>query len=390
MQGNVDLNQSSPALKSTTPIKLLICSTEFHLYGSGIAKVVYNVVEHLKEQGVECVICSPKGPDVSLGSWELILKTGIVGLLNYWHQVALYLKKNDYDILWLHNPLFISENGFKRCLVTMHSTYYGEALHQVGITPLMQAYKKFASGLERHSIARMSENTLFTGVGRPVCEELEKIGVARERIHYIPNGVDTRQFRPFPDKKPLRKKFGILEEDTVLLSVGRLTPAKQPQVMIQVFSHIEKKLEDVTLCIAGKGELLEKTKDLAQRMGVRKVLFLDHVDHDRDLPDLYACADYYIMTSKYEGLPLTLLEAMASGLPCIVSDIPNLDIVKDAECGITVDFTDRSAALTTILEYLESDRRDHGQNARDFAIRSLDWEVVARDYLQIFNDICDR
>jgi glycosyltransferase involved in cell wall biosynthesis len=156
--------------------------------------------------------------------------------------------------------------------------------------------------------------------------------------------------------------------------------------MIEVFSHLEKDLGDVTLCIAGKGELLEETKDLAEKMGLRKVLFLGYVD-DRDLPDLYACADYYIMTSKYEGLPLTLLEAMASGLPCIVSDIPNLKIVKDTDCGIVVDFTDPSVALTHVVDYLKLNHRDHGVNARNFAISSLDWKIIAEDYLRALKTV---
>jgi 1,2-diacylglycerol 3-alpha-glucosyltransferase len=127
----------------------------------------------------------------------------------------------------------------------------------------------------------------------------------------------------------LRKKLGIPEDDIVLLSVGRLTHQKRPYTLIEVFSYLERELGNVTLCVAGKGELLEGTKSLAEKMGLQKVLFLGYVD-DQDLPDLYACADYYIMTSKYEGgmPPLTLAEAMASGLPCIVSDIPNLALCQ--------------------------------------------------------------
>ena len=367
-------------------MKLLVCATEYHPYGTGIANVVYNVVEHLKEQGVECTVCSPTGPDIKLGSLKLIEKTGILGMLYYWYQVSQYLKRNDYDALWLHNPFIIGGNEFKHCLVTMHSTYYGESFHQVGTTPLLRIYKRLVSSLERYCLVHMSENTRFTGVGKPVCEELEKIGIARDRLIYIPNGVDIRQFRPSPDKKLLRKKFGIPEDDIFLLSVGRLTHQKQPHTMIEVFSHLEKELGDVTLCIAGKGELLEETKDLAEKIGLRKVLFLGYVD-DRDLSDLYACADYYIMTSKYEGgmPPLTLAEAMASGLPCIVSDIPNLRIVKNADCGIVVAFDDITQAGDEILEYLKKEHSNQARNAREYVVKHLDWASISKGYYIKFN-----
>ena len=369
-------------------MKLLVCTTEYFPHGAGIANVVYNVVEQFKEMGVECTVCSPTGPDIKLGSQDLIQRTGIGGLLNYWYQVSRYFKDNDYDVVWLQNPFILARNPFKRCLVTMHSTYYGSSTHGVGSLPF-HLYKSLVAHIERYCLTRMPPNTLFTGVGKPVCEELEKIGTARDRVIYIPNGVDTKQFRPSPDKGLLRKKFGIPENDIVLLSVGRLTPAKQPHTMIEVFSHLEKKLGDVTLCIAGNGELLEEVKDLAEKKGLRKVLFLGHVDYDRDLPDLYACSDYYIMTSKYEGTPLTLLEAMASGLPCIVSGIPSLGFVKNADCGIIVDFTDLSVALAEILGYLKLDCHSHGVNARKFAVNSLDWEIITKSYLRIFQEICN-
>jgi len=156
--------------------------------------------------------------------------------------------------------------------------------------------------------------------------------------------------------------------------------------MIEVFSHLEKKLGDVTLCVAGKGELLEGIKDLAEKMGLRKVVFLGYVD-DRDLPNLYACADYYIMTSKYEGLPLTLLEAMASGLPCIVSEIPNLGIVRDADCGIILNYGDVNVASDQILDYISNDHPDHSQNARRYALEQLDWHIISERYLKEFLDL---
>lgn len=366
-------------------MRLLVCTTEYFPHGAGMANVVYNIVQQLKGKDIECTVCSPKGPDIRLGSWPLIEKAGVVGLINYWYRVSRHFKDNDYDVVWLQNPFIIAENPFKRCLVTMHSTYSGSSDLGVGNLPF-HLYESAVARIERSCLIRMPPTTLFTGVGQPVREELKRMGVARDRVSYIPNGVDVRRFHPSPDKKALRKRFGIPEEGMVLLSVGRMIPAKQPFTLIEVFSHIEKQRRDVTLCIAGGGELLEAAKSLAQRIGLKNVIFLGTVDHDRDLPDLYACADYYIMTSKYEGgmPPLTLAEAMASGLQCIVSDIPNLAIVKEADCGRTVALDDAAKAADEILRYLSEEHPEHAVNARRYAETALNWEILARSYVRMF------
>jgi len=372
-------------------MKIIICTTEYPpTHSSGIGNVVYNVVKNLKKKGIDCTVCSPVNGDIHLGSVWLTNKFGVIGLMYYWHCVSKYFRNNDFDAAWLQNPFFIRGSPFRNNIVTMHSTIYGMSYYKVNKSLFMNIYKYIESKIEKFCLTRMNKNTQFTGVGSNVCEELEKIGISRERIIYILNGVNTRQFHPSPDKKLLRGKFGIPEDDIVLLSVGRLTPQKQPLTMIEVFSHLENKLENVTLCIAGRGEILEATKDLAWKIGLRKVLFPGYVD-DQDLPDLYACADYYIMTSKYEGgqPPLTLAEAMASGLPCIVSDIPNLGIVNQADCGITINFRDAEEAASKTLSYINSEHRDHSDNARRFAENVFDWRLIATEYQDELVRVCN-
>jgi glycosyltransferase involved in cell wall biosynthesis len=364
-------------------MKLLICTTEFYPYGAGIANVVYNVFIQLKNMGVECTVCSPIGSDIQLGSRILIQKTGIIGLLYYWYQTTRFFKDNNYDIVWLHNPFIITNNPFKHCIVTMHSTYNGTSTQRIGNLPF-QLYKSLVAVLERYCLRHMPHATMYTGVSRNVCLELEKIGIEKKYVKYIPNGVNTEKFQRIENKKKSRKKFGIPEDEVIMLSVGRLTPAKQPHVLIEIFSHIEKNQANIILYIAGSGELYKATKDLVKSKGLRKIIFLGYIDHDLDLPDLYGCADYYIMTSKYEGTPLTLLEAMASGLPCIVSKIPNLEIVIEANCGINVDFSNISAALVHILNYLKKDNHVHQINARDYAVRLLDWKIITEQYFRVF------
>jgi len=365
-------------------MKLLICTPEYYPHGSGIANVIYNVGVQLKKQGVTCTICSPTGPDIILGSTKLIEKFGFIGLVYYWYQVSRFFKDNDYDIVWLQNPFIVSHNPFPRCLVTMHSTYYGMSLRHVGNTRFFRTYYKIISKIEEYCLLHMGKKILFVGVGRSVCNELECLGIEKEQITFIPLGVDSQLFRPTPDKNALRKKFGFLDNDIILLSVGRLTHAKQPQTIIKVFSHLEKRIADLTLCIAGRGELLDSVKHMVDVAGLQKVMFLGHVDHSNDLPDIYAISDYFIITSIYEGgrPPLSLSEAMASGLPCIGSDISNFRIINDANCGIIVNFEDTEHAANEILEYISGQHSDHAKNARDYAVKFLEWEIISKQYMK--------
>lgn len=372
-------------------MKLLICASEYFPHGSGIANVIYNVVEQLKKQGVGCTICSPTGPDITLGNKKLIDKFGFLGLLYYWYQVSqFFIKKNHYDVVWLQNPYFISHNPFNCCLVTMHSTYYGMSNYRVGNSFFLRLYYKIVAILERYCLGKINKTSVFTG-GELVCEELEKKCIGKDQLICIPNGVDIQYFKPINDRKLLRKKLNIPQDDIILLSVGRLTPAKQPQTLINVFSFLEKRMSNLTLCIAGTGELLDSIKKMALEAGLKKVIFLGHVDHNSRLPGLYADSDYFIMTSVYEGgmPPLTLSEAMASGLPCIVSDTPNLGVVTVANCGIVVNFEDVEKASDQIYAYLTGIHQDHSKNARKYAEENLDWTTISEHYFAALKKQCN-
>ena len=366
-------------------MKLLVCASEYYPCGAGIANVAYYVVRQLQNMGVDCTVCSPTGPDIKLGSSSLITKYGRLGLLYYWYQVSKYFKRraDDDGVTWLHNPLFLTRSPFKKSLMTMHVTSYGQTVHRIYPWRL-HLYYKISAGLEKRSFAQANcDGVRFTAVSRQGLQDLKQMGIDSSKITYIPNGVDIERFRPRQNKKELRKRLNIPEERIILLSLGRLTEAKQPDKLIKIYSLIEKSLKNVVLVIAGDGELLQRTKRLAKQKGLNNVKFLGCVDHEKDVPDLYACSDFYIMTSKSEGQPLTLLEAMASGLPCIVSNIPSLSsVVQDARCGIIVDFSDEEKAASGIVSYLGQDYSEHTTNARKYAVSNLDWKIIASRYLE--------
>jgi glycosyltransferase involved in cell wall biosynthesis len=365
-------------------MRLLICAMEYPPHSDGIGNFVSNIVTHLKNQGLDCKICSPSGPDIKLGSQTLIEKYGFFGLLFFWYAVTRHLKSTTYDMIWVHNPYFIFSTPLSRGVVTIHTTYYGVWFNHVGYFYTLHIYNKIASIIEHYCLHNIDKTTIITCVGKQVFHELKEIGIDIRRINCIPyNGVDSNRFKPQGNKKELRKKLGIPENDIVLLSVGRLTPNKRPHVLIDIISILEKKRGDITLCFAGKGELLDDMRELVKKRGLKKVIFLGYVD-DENLPLLYSCSDYYIMASHYEGAPLTLYEALASGLSCIVSDIPSLDLVKQSDCGIAVNFENIEESSKTILAFLSDSHSEQAKNARDLAIRELDWSIITQKYMEIF------
>lgn len=369
--------------------KLLVCTTEYYPHGSGIANVAHNIVKQLRTMGIDCKICSPTGPDICLGNRQLILKFGRLGLLYYWFKVSNHFKNNrEYDMIWLHQPLFLFNNPFPKCLITMHITAFGHynATKRLNYPLHLRIYYLFASILEKYCMRKLGTVPKITTDSPEVSQELFDMIGNDVKSTYIPNGVDTSKFKPRNDRQAIRNKFNIQHDEIVFLSIGRLSRQKKLFRMVDNFNLVQKSIENCSLIIGGTGELSQQLNNYIYTNKIKNVSLMGFIP-DEELMELYACVDYYIMTSEYEGQPLTLLEAMASGLPCIVSDIPNLRIVEEADCGIIVDFSDKNKAANEIIDYVKHDNSEHGKNARKYAEEYLDWSIIAEKYLEQFEEM---
>ncbi|MDD3621005.1 MAG: glycosyltransferase family 4 protein [Methanofollis sp.] len=368
-------------------MNVLVGSFEYHPFGTGTANVVCNVVKQFEEKGIECTVATPTGPDITLGNRSLIMRSGIVGLSHYWHAVSRHLREDQFDAVWMHQPLFLGKVPFKRCVSTLHSTSYGEYTNwPPGMARHIRAYKKVAARCERRCLRSFPEGALFTGVSRAVCDEIVDMGIDGQNVRYVPNGVDTEQFSPSTDPGDIRERYGIPDDRTIVLSVGRFIPQKNPFGMVDLFSALEKLRDDVTLVAVGYGALLEETMAYAAEKGLKNAIFTGKVQWE-DIPRFYSIADLYVMTSRYEGQPLTVLEALSSGLPCIVSDIPTLRLVKEADAGLVIDTSHPGAAARSVDTYLENGISTHATNARRYAIENLKWSGIADQYLTALSEV---
>lgn len=377
-------------------MKVLVCASECYPFTptGGIGMCVHYVAKYLRRRGVKCDVCSPYGPEIKIPlDFVMRNKHGVLSLLSYWHHVCKHFENyaSNYDIVWLHQPFLLAKCPFENCLVTVHTSIfdYNKIVQKSNYAARLKIYYSLREKIEKRCLKTINHYSSYFSVVSPhVASALENVGIPRTKIVYIPNGVDIRKFKPNTHKNRLRKFYGIPENDLIFTYVGRITWAKQPFTLIRFFSKLSQRLKNVSLIIVGDGELLNDVKRLVSKLDLKKILFLGYVSNER-LPLVYASSDFYVMTSIYEGQPVTLLEAMACGLPPMVSDIPNLrNIIQESHVGLTLDFNDVEEAVKKTLRFINEENIKKGsRHARRFIENNHSWEKVTNKYVQLFNKI---
>jgi glycosyltransferase involved in cell wall biosynthesis len=216
-------------------------------------------------------------------------------------------------------------------------------------------------------------------VARPLVQELVDIGVRADNIDVVWNGVDTRQFYPGESR---RQSFGLAPEAPLALFVGDIrTPRKNLDTVLRAM----RRVPDLSLVVAGAVER-SPYPALARELGVdQRVHFLGQV---KTIDLLMRSVDMFVFPSRYEAHPLVLLEAMASGLPSIVSGTFGAGEFIGGG-GFILDDPDDDEALAAYMGTLAADpavRSSMGAAGRRRALE-MQWSTMADQYLRIFEDV---
>lgn len=219
----------------------------------------------------------------------------------------------------------------------------------------------------------------------------EDYAFARKHLHaksvrYVRGvGVDLDKFRDHSaERAPLRASLGLGEEDFVLLSVAEMTKNKNHKMMLEALAQLPD--PHIRLLCAGQGQELQNNRDLCDRLGLsQRVQFLGY---RKDVPQLYAAADAFLFVSYREGLSLSLMEAMSSRLPSIVTPIRgNTDLIENGKEGLYADLTPASiAAAIRTLQENPALRRKLGQAAGE-KIQSFGLPQVLEEMKKIYQSL---
>jgi glycosyltransferase involved in cell wall biosynthesis len=304
---------------------------------------------------------------------------------------------------WLSNNAteFDVFHGLSGYMVTLAPALHAQRLGLPAVVKLIawkadmsdkQRWKRWL-GISRRRRAQLRRLDAVIAIAPAIVDELLEYGVAPERIARIPNGVDVQLYHPCADlhqKRSLRQQLGWPDLPTVLFA-GGINRRKRPQLLIEAVGQLRRSAVDCQLVLAGPvddAQLAAAMRRRAVDLGVSDRVNWLGTCHD--MAPIYRAADLFCLPSQLEGLPNAVLEAMASGIPSLVTAIPgSVDLVDDGQSGRIVGASGSEIA-ESIRTYFDSPALcdEHGRNARIKAMRQFDVCRVLDAHERLFRAVC--
>ena len=216
-----------------------------------------------------------------------------------------------------------------------------------------------------------------------------RIGRA-DQYRVVPLGFDLSPFAAVDDAARVRarRELNIPESAAVVSTVGRLTAIKQHRLWLDTLARAAATNPNVLGLIAGDGELRGDLEAYAAELGIAaRVRFLGW---RRDLPTIYAATDVFLLTSRNEGTPVALIEAMASGVPGVSTDVGGVtDVITSDAVGARVRDGDADALAAHVVQLLadRDRRRETGSRARAAVLERYSLDRLVRDINILYREL---
>lgn len=320
--------------------------------------------EMLAELGVETSLLPRMAPGVSvIFPWQLIK----------------FIKKSDCDIVHTHSgswSIVAAACAFIpriRLVYTDHGRFFPEIRHRI-----------FSDRVAIHFTDKV------VAVGDPLRRYLiEKVGIPANKVITIRNGIDTERFSASAEnRKKARREFGLTGDNVVIGVVARLSQVKNHRLLFNAFKVLNRDFPQTRLLIIGDGPLRIELEQLVESYRLKKVVIF--AGDRSDVPVLLSGVDIATLCSLSEGISLTILEAMSTGLPTIVTDVGgNHTIIKDGVNGFLIESNDIESYVARLVELINSPtlRGKIGRNARNHITSDWSLEKMAESYEELYRGL---
>jgi glycosyltransferase involved in cell wall biosynthesis len=377
-------------------MKILQVTPFFSPVHGGSAEVPYHLSKELAKRGHEVTVYTsdfklshdyidsiPKVRVRAFRTWSswanLYVTPGMIGKAKQ--------EIERFDVIHMHNY-----RTFQNIVVAHYARKYG--------TPYMlQAHGSLPRIAARQGLKQLYDTAwgykLLRDASRVIAvTEIEagqykSMGISEDKVAVLPYGIDLDEFDNLPEKGEFRRKYGLDSDQKIILYLGRIHKIKGLDLLTMAFSEVLKKLNDARLVIVGPDDgYLPTLKKLVADLKISdKVLFVGPL-YGRDKVQVYVDTDVYVLSSSYEIFGITVLEAMACGVPVIVSEHRGIAEVIDGRAGLAVPL-DEEQLQNALLQMLHDDRirQQFGTNGKALVREKFDWETIAEQVEKVYRRV---
>ncbi|MHA1658686.1 MAG: glycosyltransferase family 4 protein, partial [Promethearchaeota archaeon] len=351
-----------------------------------------------------------------IGGREVILQS-ILHKLSKNHQVYLLTPDRGYFTrdFTIFNFKYLQEiprliNKIRPDIINIHTFYFTRSvllisrkldipviltLHGLFLNQYGEKYLKFFEFIKN---CFKNHNFFITVVCRHHKKQLENFGMSPKKIYVIRNGINPERFTYIKNfsKRRLKKDLYLSQSSKIILTVARFIPLKGLDYLIKACSIL--KFKNFMLLIStptgryNKEDMKYRDSllEYAQKLGCKNRIIIQLHDHE-SMPLIYKSCDLFVLPSINEGLPLSILEAMACNLLTVASNVGGIsEIIKDGKTGFLVkskNYKNMASVIKKSLNLNKAKKRRIVQNAKKTLINNFSEKQMIDQYQKLFLDI---
>jgi glycosyltransferase involved in cell wall biosynthesis len=281
------------------------------------------------------------------------------------------------------------------CTFMFHANTVGAILARLAGVPVVVSSirnERFGPRWREHveAVTQRLCDTTVVNSPRVAASLLARRIVPRDRCRVIPNAVDLGRFAPgeCPARESTRRRLGVPSEAFLWLAVGSLEAQKDHESLLRAAGQLRRRCRGLRIAIAGDGPLRAPLGRLSRAMGLEDTVHWLGLRHD--VPDLLAASDAYVMSSRWEGSPNALLEALAGALPVAATEVGGVrDLVEEGRSGFLVppgDSAALAAAMGRVMTLPPEERRRMGRCGLRSVQSRHDSQVVLEQWRRLLLD----
>jgi glycosyltransferase EpsD len=308
------------------------------------------------------------------------------GNLCVYAELKKIIQENDYDIIHCHTPIGgaltrlaarKARNNGTKVIYTAHGFHFFKGApikNWLMYFPLEKMLSKYT-------------DCLLT-----INEEDYKISSkkfkADNSIMVKGVGIDTQKFMPITtnERENLRIDYGFSKDDFILIYVGELSFRKHQDLLIKTVHILKDKIKNIKLLLVGNGELTNEYKSVAKKLKVEK--HVEFLGFRKDVNKLMSIADIAVSSSRQEGLPVNIMEAMGVGLPIVATDCRgNRDLISDGKNGFLVSDNNKDFAEKIETLYLDEILKNNMAKESVELIKPYTLKYIVKDMSIIYGSL---